>query len=80
MSNWLGALIITAAIFIGVFLLTREFWCWYFKINERLQVEKAILAALRGSSAPAAPGKRSPADRYAAGEISKEEYLATQRG
>lgn len=46
------ALVVLACIF-GVFLLLRELYCWYFKINERvrlaseqLKVSKQILANL----------------------------------
>ena len=31
---------------VGVFLLLREVLCWYFKINEKLDVSKKILAEL----------------------------------
>ncbi len=29
---------ITIVLSILVFLLTREFWCWYFKINKRVEL------------------------------------------
>mgnify|MGYP001558936474 CR=1 FL=1 len=29
-------------IFVGLFFLLREFWCWYWKINERLNLLKKI--------------------------------------
>ena len=33
-----GILIIAAIIVIVVFFITREFWCWYWKINERISL------------------------------------------
>lgn len=29
-------------VFIGIFLLLREFWCWYWKINERVNLLRKI--------------------------------------
>ena len=34
------------AISVGVFLLLREVFCWYFKINQRTKVMKEILGEL----------------------------------
>ena len=33
-----GIIIIVAIIAIVLFFLTREFWCWYWKINERISL------------------------------------------
>ncbi len=33
-SNF-GSFVLSILLIIGVFLLFREFWCWYWKINER---------------------------------------------
>ena len=38
--------LIIILISVGVFLLLREVLCWYFKINEKLDVSKKILAEL----------------------------------
>ena len=34
--------LIAAAILIGIFLILREFWCWYWKINHRLNKLESI--------------------------------------
>ena len=34
------------AITIGVFLLIREVVCWYFKINERVRIQKITLETM----------------------------------
>lgn len=36
------AIITTVLIFIGIFLITREFWCWYFKQNKIVKVLESI--------------------------------------
>ena len=33
-----GMVIIFAIVSIIAFLITREFWCWYWKINERIKL------------------------------------------
>lgn len=40
---------VAAIIFVSlfIFVLIREIICWYFKINERLNVNKEILAELK---------------------------------
>ena len=35
-------IIIFIAISIVVFLITREFWCWYWKINQKLRTLESI--------------------------------------
>ena len=37
---------LSIAISVGVFLLLREVFCWYFKINQRTKVMKEILGEL----------------------------------
>jgi hypothetical protein len=34
-TSVLGILFVSIIVFIFLFLITREFWCWYFKINVR---------------------------------------------
>lgn len=34
-----GGIIIIAVVF-AIFIWTREFWCWYWKINERLEEQR----------------------------------------
>ena len=55
MDRLLGNFVIGIIIFIGVFLLLRSFWCWYWKINARLDEQEktnellqAILIKLGG--------------------------------
>jgi len=33
--------LIVIVIAVGLFLALREFFCWYFKINKRLEIEQA---------------------------------------
>jgi hypothetical protein len=40
-------LILYAALGIAVFMILREFWCWYFKINERIVLMKEQNRLLR---------------------------------
>jgi hypothetical protein len=35
-------IIIFIAISVAVFLITREFWCWYWKINQKLRTLESI--------------------------------------
>lgn len=39
-SSTVVVLIALLIISIGIFFLLREFWCWYFKINELVTVTK----------------------------------------
>ncbi len=34
--------IVILAITMAIFIVLREFWCWYWKINERIQLLKDI--------------------------------------
>jgi len=38
---WLW-LLVGVMLFVGLFLLLREFWCWYWKINERISLLEKI--------------------------------------
>ncbi|OBR94146.1 MULTISPECIES: hypothetical protein [Clostridium] len=38
----IGAFIFYILIIIIIFLLTRAFWCWYWKINKRVQILGSI--------------------------------------
>ncbi len=40
--------IIVLVIVFAIFILTREFWCWYFKINERLTEQEKTNKLLEG--------------------------------
>ncbi|WP_321284432.1 hypothetical protein [uncultured Vibrio sp.] len=46
MDNGLGLLIVLA-VFIGIFVVLREFWCWYWKINAKLSLQEDILRELK---------------------------------
>ena len=39
-------IILLTAICLGVFAIIRELICWYWKINERVDLQKKILAEL----------------------------------
>jgi hypothetical protein len=53
MNNF-EALFLSIAISVGVFLLLREVFCWYFKINKRLSVLVDIKAELVKMNEPKA--------------------------
>jgi hypothetical protein len=57
-STMIGSVIVIAMC-VGLFLLLREFWCWYWKINERNQLLRDILMTLR--EVPVSQPYRSPA-------------------
>jgi hypothetical protein len=40
-------LFLALAFIVFLFFVTRELWCWYFKINERISIDKEILEELR---------------------------------
>ena len=52
--NNLEILFLSIAISVGVFLLLREVFCWYFKINKRLAVLVDIKAELVKMNEPKA--------------------------
>ncbi len=47
MTGLFSSLIITLVVLLVIFLIGREFVCWYFKINEQLAVLKDIRTLLR---------------------------------
>jgi hypothetical protein len=42
MADYILPMIIGLAVFIGVFILLREFFCWYFKINQNIRILQFI--------------------------------------
>jgi hypothetical protein len=47
MENFIIPLLITIVILVVIFLLLREVNCWYWKINDRVKLQKEILNELR---------------------------------
>ena len=47
MENTLTYILIYVVVCIIIFLITREFWCWYFKINKTTQLLEGILQELK---------------------------------
>ncbi len=47
MNNQASILFVSFALFIAIFLFLREVFCWYYKINKRLEIEQQILDELR---------------------------------
>ncbi len=41
-----SSLIILVLIGLAVFLILREFWCWYYKINTMVRLQRSILETL----------------------------------
>ena len=58
-------LVVSLAVVLGVFLLFREFWCWYWKINERIALMRETNALLAGMRGDVAPGTSHVASRGA---------------
>jgi hypothetical protein len=54
MSNQAGILtvllfwVVGLAVTVGIIFLMREVWCWYWKINELVALQREILATLQG--------------------------------
>jgi hypothetical protein len=68
----LGSLVvlgIVAVVTFGIFLLMRELWCWYWKINEALRVLHDLQAVLRNIdknlAARPTPAPQASADLFA---------------
>ncbi len=40
MEDFIVALLVSVLVIIMVFLITRAFWCWYWKISVRLEEQK----------------------------------------
>ena len=47
MESLIGSFAISVVVILVVFLVSRELFCWYAKINERLEILKKIDASLR---------------------------------
>jgi len=47
MDQFSPAHLVILAILLAFFLLIREFWCWYFKINRVVKLLESIDASLR---------------------------------
>ena len=45
--TYLYIALIVIGILAAVFLITRHFWCWYWKINERIDLFKDIQGKLK---------------------------------
>ncbi len=41
------ALFVLVVVSVAVFLLFREFWCWYWKINRRIELLESIDESLK---------------------------------
>jgi len=50
MAAAIPLIIVAIVILIALFLLTRKFWCWYFKIAQRVELLEQILAELRNQN------------------------------
>lgn len=55
MSDVISGGLVILLILIGIFLLFREFWCWYWKINERI----ALLKKIESHLSVAKPAKKT---------------------
>lgn len=49
MNSEISTILIVALVAIVVFLVTREFWCWYWKINEIRDLLKSINLKMESS-------------------------------
>ena len=49
MNSEISTILIVALVAIVVFLVTREFWCWYWKINEIRDLLKSINLKMENS-------------------------------
>jgi len=81
MNQYWGSLLVTIAILFGAFLVLRELFCWYWKVNRIVDLLEENNRLLRGSSETKSGGapEGSPAHRYAAGEITRDEYLRSSK-
>lgn len=57
LSTFIIYLLITLAIVLVLFLLLRELNCWYWKINERINLQKEILSYLKKIANPEVSGE-----------------------
>ncbi len=44
MATAIPLVIVDIVVLIAIFLLTRKFWYWYFKITQRVEILEQILA------------------------------------
>jgi hypothetical protein len=51
MGGQLAALIVYIIVVIVIFLILREFWCWYWKINKRVALMEEIVRLLKRADA-----------------------------
>ena len=47
MDQFISLLVVILVLSVIFFLITREFWCWYWKVNERLYNLKQIESYLK---------------------------------
>jgi hypothetical protein len=66
-----GVIIISIVIAILLFLALREFFCWYFKINEHLKKQDEIIALLKTAN------KTGEKARAPLNSVEKEVYSET---
>lgn len=52
MLDHLIGILIIGAVFLFIFAILREFWCWFFKFNAILDELKAVRKLLEKSNAP----------------------------
>ena len=45
-STELLAMLLPIGLFLMVFILLREFWCWYWKVNQILELQQQIVSLL----------------------------------
>lgn len=76
-NGFITGLIVYLAVAIGVFLILREFFCWYWKINKGLALLTEIrdLLAAQGSLAVSKPESSAPVKRD---EILEEQLAKEQ--
>lgn len=55
MEDLLFLIVVIAAITLGIILVLRELSCWYFKINERMALEREMIAQLSTIAARLTP-------------------------
>jgi hypothetical protein len=45
-STELLPMLLAIGLFLMVFILLREFWCWYWKVNQILELQQQIVSLL----------------------------------
>jgi len=61
-SSFIGTFLLISAILFILFLITREFWCWYWKINERIAILREIRKLLKEMNMVPGNAGQQPAD------------------